>query len=460
MALERKVTVRVAGDVPAICDQVAETLEAAGFPVVRTDAASGVSEERIADVSAEVFGDSETGDTAVREEDVARLIQRELLTEKPPKYFTGVTVAAGTIPSDRVDGDFFDFFQFGDRCLDVMIGDVMGKGIPSALMGAALKTLFLRVIQELENSEIHPVSPPHPVHIVSRVQAAVINRLKQSGTFATICYGRFDIGRRLFRYVDCSHTRTVHYQRASEKLQLLSGINMPIGFPEMKPFVERQVSFSEGDIFFFYSDGLTEARNQEGEVFGENRLLKSLRSHIQREPDALIRDVWDDVMRFSGSHLIHNDFTSVAVRIETVAKDGPVRESELEIPCDIRWTSDVRRFIRDFGMCGPGAEIWKDRLDMLVLAATEVVTNIIRHACARHPDVRIRILARKTPDTIEVSFFDRGDSFDPGGVPPPRFDGSREGGFGLYIISHAVDEYTYTHDSEGNNCTRLLVSMR
>jgi anti-sigma regulatory factor (Ser/Thr protein kinase) len=140
--------------------------------------------------------------------------------------------------------------------------------------------------------------------------------------------------------------------------------------------------------------------------------------------------------------------------------DGPVRESELEIPCDIRRTSDVRRFIRDFGLTEPGADAWKDRLEMLVLAATEVATNIIRHACGHRPEARIRIVARKKPDSLEISFFDQGDAFDPGAVPPPRFDGSREGGFGLYIISHAVDEYTYTHDAEGNNCTRLLVSTR
>ena len=88
----------------------------------------------------------------VREHELetASRIQQTLLMGTPPINFRGMEIANWSIPSQKVDGDFYDFIVIDSQCLDIVVGDVMGKGIASALLGAALKSYFLRVIHELE----------------------------------------------------------------------------------------------------------------------------------------------------------------------------------------------------------------------------------------------------------------------------------------------------------------------
>ena len=90
-----------------------------------------------------------------QEVEIGFKIQQTLLLEQPPQDLPGVRAAALTIPSQRIDGDFYDFFNHRDTCLDVIVGDVMGKGIPAALLGAATKSHFLQALSRLIS-----LSPP------------------------------------------------------------------------------------------------------------------------------------------------------------------------------------------------------------------------------------------------------------------------------------------------------------
>ena len=93
-----------------------------------------------------------------QEVEIGFKIQQTLLLDQPPRDVPGVRVAALTIPSQRIDGDFYDFFKHRDDCLDVIVGDVMGKGIPAALLGAATKSHFLQALQptDLTGPARHP----------------------------------------------------------------------------------------------------------------------------------------------------------------------------------------------------------------------------------------------------------------------------------------------------------------
>ena len=84
-----------------------------------------------------------------REVEIGARIQQTLLFGQLPTDLNGVEVAALTIPSQQIDGDFYDFFQHTRQCLDVIVGDVMGKGVPAALFGAAIKSHFLRALSQL-----------------------------------------------------------------------------------------------------------------------------------------------------------------------------------------------------------------------------------------------------------------------------------------------------------------------
>ncbi len=246
---------------------------------------------------------------------IAARIQTTLLIGQPPQDLKGMQVAQLTIPSQKIDGDFYDFFRLNEQSLDVVVGDVMGKGIPAALLGAAMKNHFLRVLNELsclENSK----QLPNPEKIVSSVHDGMIDQMEELETFVTLCYARFDLSKNLFVFVDCGHMRTIHFHNDSSRCNLLQGENMPLGFPETEPFKQISVPFKSGDIFFFYSDGLTEAVNQDGSLYGEERLVDIVQKNARINPDSLINNVLKEIVDFSGSGTFDDDFTCVVVKID------------------------------------------------------------------------------------------------------------------------------------------------
>jgi len=131
----------------------------------------------------------------------------------------------------------------------------------------------------------------------------------------------------------------------------------------------------------------------------------------------------------------------------------PIKEKRLDIKSDLNVLSEVRRFLRKIF-----AGIADDPVNRMELAANEVTANIIKHAYHGRTDQPIAIQATVEPDRICVSFFDRGASFAPEHVPEPLFDGSQEGGFGLFIVSQVVDEFRYLPDEEGNR-TKLCIFL-
>ncbi len=136
------------------------------------------------------------------------------------------------------------------------------------------------------------------------------------------------------------------------------------------------------------------------------------------------------------------------------------REAELIIPSDFGQLEQVRRFIRDFCQRAGAGTLGSDRICDVELAATEVLTNIMRHAYRGEGqrDIHIRLRLEDGPRLV-LTVYDWGGPFDPAQVPPPDFDGSRSGGFGLYIIGQLVDNLEFSRDPDGRNRTRLEMNL-
>ena len=391
-----------------------------------------------------------------QEVEIGFKIQQTLLLEQPPQDLPGVRAAALTIPSQRIDGDFYDFFNHRDTCLDVIVGDVMGKGIPAALLGAATKSHFLQALSRLI-SLAAPGVLPEPKDIVTLAHSEVARQLIELESFVTVCYARFDLVERRLELVDCGHTTTIHYQAATAACRLLQGENLPLGVSESEIFEQMSVRVEPGDVFLFYSDGLTEARNAEGELFGIERLSECVRQHGHLEPRDLIEQIRLEAVAFSRSERFGDDLTCVAVQIEE--RRLPIARAEIEISSDLKELARARAFVREVctSLADPPAE---EIIDALQLATTEAASNVMRHAYGGRTDRKIQLAVEAFDDRIVVRLHHLGQSFDPASVRPPVFDGTQEGGFGMYIISESMDEVRYHRDERGRHCISMIKKRR
>lgn len=383
---------------------------------------------------------------------IASRIQQTLLIGGPPKNLKGVKIGELTIASKKIDGDFYDFHMVSDNCLDVIIGDVMGKGIPAALLGAAAKQHFMGALYHLTR-DTNVANLPSPEEIVHSVHREMIGQMKDLETFFTLCYARFDFSKNLISYVDCGHMRTIHYHLETNSCTLLQGVNMPLGFPGQDNFKQILIPFSNGDLFFFYSDGLTEAKNMKHEFYGEQRLVDFVRRHSFLEPQELCKTAWKEIVEFSQSETFSDDFTCVAVKIEIPEPTGRYdQEWKLEIPSDLGELGRIRAFIQDLCKSMGTNVVDDERVKMIQIVATEIMTNIIKHAYQGKKGESVILEAKTSREEIVLFFYDWGIEFDFSTAPKPVFDGSKDDGFGLHIIAHTADYVRYSRDESGKNC--------
>ena len=390
-----------------------------------------------------------------REVEIGAKIQQTLLLGQPPCDVTGARVAALTIPSQHVDGDFYDFFQHNAHCLDVVVGDVMGKGVPAALLGAAIKSSLLRALSHLLATSA-PGSLPEPEEIIMLVHGEVTRQFISLGVFATLCYARLEPAQRRITLVDCGHTKTIHFRHRTGTCEMLQGENMPLGFSEEE--IYRQVVFplEAGDVVVFYSDGVTEARNAGEEFFGVARLIDVIETRNRLAPEQLLDAIRTAVGAFAGAETCADDLTCVAVTLEDTESELPIASAQCETSSAAAELASIRAFVRTFCQDLPAPVLDEEGLSQLELAATEAASNIMRHAYHGRTDQRIQIAADAFADRMVIRLSHHGTAFDPGMVRPPAFDGSREGGFGVYLIAHSVDEVRYVPDEQGGNCICLV----
>jgi len=235
-----------------------------------------------------------------RENEAAVRIRQTLLLAEPPVLSPGLEIAAATLPGSEQEGDFYDFFPHAARpgageALDVVVGEVLGRGLPAALIAAATKNHFLRALHRAASGE----GAATPAEIVTQVHDAVAGQFLGQKSFETLCYARFDIGAHRLDYVDCGHTPTAHYSAQSGTCRMLRGDNMPLGFGQHETYRQLGLPIATGDVFVFYSEGVTTAKGEGGEDYGPDRLSELIVAHSASSPAALIARLHADVEAFA-----------------------------------------------------------------------------------------------------------------------------------------------------------------
>ena len=206
-------------------------------------------------------------------------------------------------------------------------------------------------------------------------------------------------------------------------------------------------------MLLFFSDGITEARNADGELFGSGRLTAHLEANARLDSAPLVDSIRQAVSAFAGPSGLSDDLTCVAVRVGK--PPASQARAEVEILSDLRELRKLRRFIREF--CGmlhdplPG----EDLVDALELAVNEACSNIARHAYHGRADQRIHVEAEAFPEAITVTIRHMGAGYDSSAMAPAPPDGTRDSGFGTYIIDGSVDQVRYYRDERGRNCVSL-----
>ena len=240
--------------------------------------------------------------------EIARDIQRILLPAEAPAI-NGFEISGINVPARQVSGDYFDYIHVDDERLGVAIADVSGKGVPASLIMAICRSVL--------RSEA--ARNPSPADVLQKVNRQLYPDIKEdmfiSMAYLILDHGNNGNGVTLAR---AGHDAPLLYKRQSQSVTPIKPPGMVVGIDSGNVFDritgDFAVPLERDDCLVLYTDGVTEALDTEGNEFGLERTIQSVRASATDGAQAIVRQVINDVRNFTGSHPQNDDITLIAIR--------------------------------------------------------------------------------------------------------------------------------------------------
>jgi phosphoserine phosphatase RsbU/P len=233
---------------------------------------------------------------------LARELQFRLLPQALPQC-ANLELAAKFVPARAIGGDMYDFVDYSLSRLGIVIGDVSGKGAPAAIY-AALVSGILRSHAPIE---------PAPAEMLTAVNNSLGER-RIEGQFVSIIYAVWDDNERTLQVANSGLPRPLYCHDG--KLEVIEATGLPLGLFDDADYDEFSFRTKPGDMFVFFSDGMLDARNQDGEMFGRQRVEQIIARAADKPADWVVDSLFKAVLDHAGAEDPFDDQTVVVIRVK------------------------------------------------------------------------------------------------------------------------------------------------
>ena len=235
---------------------------------------------------------------------LAGAIQRRMIPERAP-LVRGLDIAAAYIPCFDVGGDFYDFLKIDDKRIAVVISDVIGKGIPAALR----MSCFRGAVRAYADTERSGKAIKEMIGKLNKMAC----RECDEGEFITLSYAMIDTADMAITYCNCGHEPTV-LMRDGEITELEKG-GLVLGVRTESEYEIETIALKEGDCLLFYTDGLFDAANFEGEFWGRERMLRMAKKFAAGSAGQMVKNILMYRRRFVGLARQIDDTSIIVVKV-------------------------------------------------------------------------------------------------------------------------------------------------
>ncbi len=239
-----------------------------------------------------------------RELEIAKNIQLSLLPTKVPDI-PGVELAGICIPAKEVGGDYYDYLEHDNGRLDLVIADVSGHNVGAALLMAETRTM-------IRSQSIHQNLPKD---VLKELNRFFYDDLTRAELFITMFYLQYDPVTRKAGYASAGHSPPILYRSSESTCRQLDAEGLIIGVMREFPYEQQSLELLPGDLLLLYTDGVIEAENEQGEMFGEGRLIKMVKDNITQRPEDMIEHIFEQVRLFTGHHNFNDDVSLIVMRV-------------------------------------------------------------------------------------------------------------------------------------------------
>lgn len=234
---------------------------------------------------------------------LARRIQISLLPDKEPEGYP-IETAHYFHPATQVGGDYYDYFPIDENRLGIVIADVSGHGSPAAMLMTMVKGILHSITQMFDSSE-------SALTAINSILARIIPK----NIFITMMFLLFDFKKGILEFSNAGHNPIIHYSRTEKACHLYYLKGCALNLMDPSVFRSERVPLRANDLFFVYTDGVTEAINQNLEMFSESRLQEAVKTAAERPVTELIEHVRNELQLFTGNLTPADDILMFGVKI-------------------------------------------------------------------------------------------------------------------------------------------------
>jgi sigma-B regulation protein RsbU (phosphoserine phosphatase) len=240
----------------------------------------------------------------IRDMEIAQQIQMSLLPASPPEL-AGIEIGGRCISAAHVGGDYFDFFLRDNDTIDMLIADVSGHSVGAALIMTEVRTLLRAQVSSSHNAS----------SILLSLNTQLYDDLTRAELFITMFYAKYNSATGRLSYANAGHNRPMICRKGQPTGIELDAEGLIIGVKQSVVFEERTIELQRGDVVLFYTDGLTEASNPEGDMFENGRAYRQLESVSHLPVEKIIDSFYLAVTEFTGSSTLQDDISIVVLKI-------------------------------------------------------------------------------------------------------------------------------------------------
>ena len=376
-----------------------------------------------------------------KELEFAKEIQYSALPSVFPPYPNrkDFEIYAHMITAKEVGGDFYDFYMLGDSTLAFMIADVSGKGIPAAMFMMQAKT----IIKDLAESGLE----------LPEVFATANKKLcenNDAGMFVTAWMGILDLKTGLLKFVNAGHNPPLVRQADGEFVYLKARSGMVLAGMDGVKYRLNELKLSPGDRIFLYTDGVTEATDENNRLYGEERLLETVNQNIVKNTQLLCEAVKDDVDRFVGDAPQFDDITMLSVELRYIRSGNSIT-----VIADDKSMILVSEFAKSLT---EKLTVVPKIANKVSIAVDEIYSNIVNYSGADLATISYEIKDGR----LYMTFTDDGIPYNPIKAEEPDVTLSAEerkiGGLGIFMVKKMTESMEYTYEDD-KNILRLVISL-
>lgn len=236
---------------------------------------------------------------------LARKIQMSLIPGEDPQV-KNLQIASYIQTADQVGGDYFDYFMLGDNRLGIVIADVSGHGPSAALIMTMVKGILHSVTQKFKSAD----------RVLADLNSVLYNIVPPE-IFVTMMFLVFDIPNMILRYSNAGHAPLFYGNASSGSCERLKFYSPSLCISPVSQYIEEEIPLKQGDLFFIYTDGVTESFNAAGRMLLEKGLFHEIKSLLAETPENIVNHINDTLGKFRGGAPQDDDIAMIAVRVES-----------------------------------------------------------------------------------------------------------------------------------------------